>query len=448
MQFDPALPWSYGDGGTITLNEEVTQEQLLLGRVHLVVDYDDTVVDATFALSGSQLVAKAEDTTVYNVSLDETGHVLTLTAVVNNVMPISAEIVLAPVAGSLKAHKVEGLLDDYCLTCLMTDGTQRALTQGGELILGYQYALDTALAEFSFEPTPLVETSETKPSPVPFHFIDLYAIVPPSLELDTIEVSYDYAHYQYDAEAENASFEVQLLADSVQVDTVNTIVSNDTSPIRIAIDNPLPDLTFSPSLPWAVGTGGTVTLNNLNSVTEAELIAGKLKFTATYNGTAVETHVAKDASDNLHLYNGDDIQMYAIQIDQTGTAVTLTPESSGSVITAVRLGTLRHAVEVFADSQCTQKPVIGVVYSYLIVRINKDYGFNEQVTYGNDNNSVTVNTPTEEYPDDKYDINLYIDWTSNSYESPFTEGQIVECHAQNIDFVSGLSTEFGPEVYV
>lgn len=422
----------------------------MLGRVHLVVDYDDTVVDATFALSGSQLVAKAEDTTVYNVSLDETGHVLTLTAVVNNVMPISAEIVLAPVAGSLKAHKVEGLLDDYCLTCLMTDGTQRALTQGGELILGYQYALDTALAEFSFEPTPLVETSETKPSPVSFRFIDLHNPVPTSLELDTIEVSYDYAHYQYDAEEENASFEVQLLADSVQVNTVNTIVSNDTSPIRVAIDNPLPDLTFSPSLPWAVGTGGTVTLNNLNSVTEAELIAGKLKFTATYNGSAVDTHVAKDASDNLHLYNDDDIQMYAIQIDQYGKTVTLTPESSGSVVTAVRIGTLRHRIEIYADVLCTARPINGDQYSMLYGQLNSAQNDDEDIIYPGTSPSDSVALTFYEQNNLKYYyMQLHIDWISEYEENtPMPIGVYRCCTPNNEPLSFDGSTSYGPEVYV
>lgn len=333
MQFDPALPWSYGDGGTITLNEEVTQEQLLLGRVHLVVDYDDEIVDATFALSGSQLVVKAENTTVYNVSLDETGHILTLTAVVDNVMPISAEIVLAPVAGSLKAHKVEGLLDDYCLTCQMTDGTQRALTHDGALIVGYQNSPD--MAEFAYEPTPLVETSQTKPSPVSFHFIDTIATVPSTLELETIEVDYDYTDYGYIQEEDKIYFEVQLIADSVVVNKTSTLVAEDNSPVLVEIDSP--DLTFTPSLPWDDSTRGTITLNN-DTVTEEELILGRIRFNVEKNGEAVETSVKRDYIENsLYLSDGNDI-LYFLHLSQDGNVITVdSPELESVSINGAKI---------------------------------------------------------------------------------------------------------------
>lgn len=212
----------------------------------------------------------------------------------------------------------------------------------------------------------------------------------------------------------------------------------------------MPDLTFSPSLPWPRGDSGTITLNNGNSVTAEQLLAGKLKFEVTINGEAVDTHVGQDASGNLHLEDEGDVFLYYLQIQQDGTVVTLTAERAGASITSVRLGTLRHAVEVFADEACTLLPTTGGLYPSLFVRLNIAFGFGDSCDYINEgqDNMVKVTTPSEGVPDDPYSINLYVNWFSEDFDSPFSAGQVIECFLMSQIIHFNFSTEFGPEVYV
>lgn len=78
---------------------------------------------------------------------------------------------------------------------------------------------------------------------------------------------------------------------------------------------------------------------------------------------------------------------------------------------------------MWANQDCTIRPVVGEVYEYLYVMCMKDYGFNQ--SYWNE--QFRLITPDLEYPEDPYSMNLYIDWWSSDYNNPFTAGMVIEC---------------------
>ena len=86
-------------------------------------------------------------------------------------------------------------------------------------------------------------------------------------------------------------------------------------------------------------------------------------------------------------------------------------------------------VQVFANPECTAYAdgQSDTVY----VRVNQDFGIDDGITWGtgpNDaENYLCIATASTEYPNDPYQINLWIDWNSINYYEPFTSGQIVEC---------------------
>lgn len=82
-------------------------------------------------------------------------------------------------------------------------------------------------------------------------------------------------------------------------------------------------------------------------------------------------------------------------------------------------------VQIFADPECTQYAtgVVDKVYA----RINRPWGFNESCFIGNGGNSINLNGPSQEYPDNPYNIFIYSDFISLDKSTPFTAGQVVEC---------------------
>lgn len=90
-------------------------------------------------------------------------------------------------------------------------------------------------------------------------------------------------------------------------------------------------------------------------------------------------------------------------------------------------------VQVFANPQCTEYAdgQSDTVY----VRLNQDFGIDGDAHWGTGpsdaENYLSIAAASTEYPNDPYQIGLWIDWNSIIYYEPFTSGQIVECTALN-----------------
>lgn len=79
---------------------------------------------------------------------------------------------------------------------------------------------------------------------------------------------------------------------------------------------------------------------------------------------------------------------------------------------------------MWANPDCTERPVVGQEYSELYAQINKDYGLNDGRDFGN---GVFISTPSAEYPEDPYFVLLYGDWFSDEYGDPLRAGMVIEC---------------------
>ena len=88
-------------------------------------------------------------------------------------------------------------------------------------------------------------------------------------------------------------------------------------------------------------------------------------------------------------------------------------------------------VQVFANPQCTEYADTEMPSSTVYVRLNQDFGIDDGITWGrgpgDEENYLCIVTASTEYPDDPYQIGLWIDWNSIEYYEPFTSGQVIEC---------------------
>lgn len=90
-----------------------------------------------------------------------------------------------------------------------------------------------------------------------------------------------------------------------------------------------------------------------------------------------------------------------------------------------------YAIEVFTDEQCTTRPVNGQDYTELYVKLNKDYDFNDSITYGTGENTCQIVCPTDEDPSIPYDIYLYVDFTAHYIAGPLTAGEVIRVSNDN-----------------
>ena len=68
------------------------------------------------------------------------------------------------------------------------------------------------------------------------------------------------------------------------------------------------------------------------------------------------------------------------------------------------------------------------MYETLYVRLNRSFGFGETTEYNEghgDFSLLSIATPNSEYPDDAYGIDLWFDWRSEDYGSPFQTGSVI-----------------------
>ena len=107
------------------------------------------------------------------------------------------------------------------------------------------------------------------------------------------------------------------------------------------------------------------------------------------------------------------------------------------------------AVEIFTDQACTTKPIVGQAYNKLYARMNRAFGLNDNENWnagGTTYERVSIMTPTTEYPEDQYSVQIYTDFNSADSSVAFTAGQIVECNADNsVTIAAPLVTEFFDE---
>ena len=84
-----------------------------------------------------------------------------------------------------------------------------------------------------------------------------------------------------------------------------------------------------------------------------------------------------------------------------------------------------YAIEVFTDEQCTERPVNGQDYTELYVKLNRDFGVDDAITYGTGDNTCQVITDTTEDPTIGYRIYLYVDFISAGYQFPLEAGDVL-----------------------
>lgn len=103
------------------------------------------------------------------------------------------------------------------------------------------------------------------------------------------------------------------------------------------------------------------------------------------------------------------------------------------------------SISVWADAQCSRLPIGST--NTLFVRFERDFGFGQEKFWGGYNdtdNMLFVFTPTEEYPDETYQIRAYRNFLSDFLELPFRRGDVVQIINQ-IEAVD--ATDFKTEFY-
>ena len=86
-------------------------------------------------------------------------------------------------------------------------------------------------------------------------------------------------------------------------------------------------------------------------------------------------------------------------------------------------------MQVFANPQCTE--YADGQSNEVWVRLNQDFGFDDTIAWnGNMSEQCWVITPTTEYPEDDYGVEVWTDWVTDAATNPggpYTSGQILKC---------------------
>lgn len=85
------------------------------------------------------------------------------------------------------------------------------------------------------------------------------------------------------------------------------------------------------------------------------------------------------------------------------------------------------AASVWANAACTERPVVGQSYVDLYVRLGRAFGFGQGKDWGDpsDEGSFLIIGAPSEFAPDPYNISLYVDMYSETYNEPFAAGQVV-----------------------
>ena len=83
-------------------------------------------------------------------------------------------------------------------------------------------------------------------------------------------------------------------------------------------------------------------------------------------------------------------------------------------------------VQVFANPECTA--YADGQSSTVYVRLNQDFGYGQAQNWqGSIGQQLTIMTPTNQDPEDPYNIWLWRDFGTWDQDEPFTNGQILRC---------------------
>ncbi len=81
-------------------------------------------------------------------------------------------------------------------------------------------------------------------------------------------------------------------------------------------------------------------------------------------------------------------------------------------------------VQIFANPECTEYADGSAMPVY--ARINVPWGYAEGWVLGLENQRIECIAPSEQYPDDPYIVNLWVDFISVGQNVPYTAGQVIE----------------------
>lgn len=81
--------------------------------------------------------------------------------------------------------------------------------------------------------------------------------------------------------------------------------------------------------------------------------------------------------------------------------------------------------QVFANPQCTE--YADGTSADVWVRLNQNFGFNDETRWGTYGEKLSIYTPTSEYPSDPWGVIWYVDFPTADTNGPYVSGQIVKC---------------------
>lgn len=178
----------------------------------------------------------------------------------------------------------------------------------------------------------------------------------------------------------------------------------------------------TPPLPWAYNQGGVIILRD-KYVSLQDIIHGAVVFKIKDNhGSVSNATVVQYPSDQKYYLQASGSMLWQLgDISQAVNRIELIatgniPQGFSLVGVTVQEPTYNYAIEIYANQQCTQRPISGQRYIELYAKLNRSYGMNEAVSYGTGENGCVIDTPTDQYPTDPYEISCYVDYRSGSLE--------------------------------
>lgn len=136
----------------------------------------------------------------------------------------------------------------------------------------------------------------------------------------------------------------------------------------------------------------------------------------SFTGGSFELELSTDASGYTVYTNGD----YHIAIDQSGNIV----EGEVTLFNSVGTIGIEGVIQVFADKDCSRYAEGNEERVY--IRVNRAFGINDQMEWGQNLEAAKrahVYTPSTQYPDDPYEVQVWVDWNAGS-AGPIASGTV------------------------
>lgn len=175
----------------------------------------------------------------------------------------------------------------------------------------------------------------------------------------------------------------------------------------------------TPPLPWAHNQGGTIILRD-KYVSLQDIIKGAVVFQVQDNhGDVYDAAIVQYPSDEKYYLQAAGALLWKLgDISQAVNQINLIPSGNtpiGYSLVNVKVAT-GYIFEVYANQECTQRPVVGQSYSTLYVKI--DPSFNRQreirIEEGSDQEQFVFTV------DDGGSVFLWVDFTGSGTEQIVT----------------------------